>query len=98
MLKPISLHASSQSGKLAELRAKTDRDLAVLLGRELERGFQQAAQCEYAEAEAAHARVAGLLPSLRALRPQEFSSLQIRLDELRAYLEEAAFAGNRLAS
>ena len=98
MLKPISTEAFPPGGKLAELRAKTDRDLAALLRRELEQGFRHATQGEYAEAEAAYARIAGLLPFLRALRPQEFNSLQIGLDELRAHLEEVAFACDRLAS
>ena len=75
--------------KLEELRAKTDQDVSVLLRRALEEGFQLASQGEYAGAETAHARVAGLL---RVIDGEEIHPLRERLQELRAYLDEVAFA------
>ena len=85
-------------GKLAELRAKTDRDLAALLRRTLERGFELANHAEFADAEAAYARIAWLLPLASGLGSPEFTSLRARLHELRAYLDEMTLAGAGLAS
>lgn len=84
--------------KLTELRAKTDRDLAVLLRRTLEHGFELGSQAEYAEAAAVYARAAQLLPLATGVPSPEFTRLRTRLQQLRAYLDEVAFSAGCLAS
>ena len=78
--------------KRAELRARTDRDLAVLLRRTLEFGFERVAQSEYADAEAAYAQASRLLRLTGGLQAPEFTSLQTRLHDLRVYLDEVELA------
>jgi len=74
-------------GKLADLRAKTDRDLEVLLGRILERACHAASLSRFADAEAAYGRAERLLPLLKGVRPTEFDSLESRVRKLRAHLD-----------
>ncbi|MBZ5577637.1 MAG: hypothetical protein LAP40_13835 [Acidobacteriia bacterium] len=85
-------------GKLAGLRARTDRDLAALLHRMLDRGFALASQAEYPDAEAVYARIARLLPLASSVETPEFTTLRPRLHDLRAYLDEVTLAGACLAS
>ena len=90
-LQPETIQAGQ---KLAELRSKTDRDLAALLRRALERGFQLAGQAEYAEAEAVYARAAALLPLVTLLPPWEFAALCDLIRDLRAHIDELACAAS----
>ena len=74
-------------GKLADLRAKTDRDLEVLLGRMLERAFHAARLSRFTDAEVAYARAERLLPLLKGFPPTEFASLESGVRELRRHLD-----------
>jgi len=99
----MSKHTSSVESltagrKLGELRAKTDRDVAILLGRALDHGFQAISQADYAHAEAVYAGAAQLLPLVSGLPPWECAPLRTRLRALRAALDEAVMANACLAS
>jgi hypothetical protein len=87
----------ADGGKLADLRAKTDRDLEILLGRMLERALHAASLSRFADAEAAYARGERLLPLLKGLPPTEFNSLESRVRELRAHLDSVTRDAWRVA-
>ena len=84
-------------GKLADLRAKSDRDLELLLGRMLERAFRAASLSRFADAEAAYARAERLLPLLKGFPPAEFASLESGVRELRRHLDSIARDAWRVA-
>lgn len=86
------------AGKLEELRAKTDRDLAFLLRRASDRALWLVQQNDFENAEALYARASTFLPLLQAVAPQEMTSLRNKLSDLRYQLDEAACADTRLAS
>lgn len=88
----------AKAGKLADLRAKTDRDLAFLLRRASERGFSLVQQNDCEGAEAVYARAHTLLSLLKGLAPQEVTLLRSRFQDLRLQLDEAGCADARLAS
>lgn len=88
----------AQAGKLAELRAKTDRDLALLLHRASERGLSLVQQDDCEGAEALYSRTAALLSLLKTTAPQEMTRLRSRLEDLRLQLDEAGRTDARLAS
>jgi hypothetical protein len=88
----------AKASKLADLRAKTDRDLAFLLHRASERGFWLVQRNDCEEAEAVYARSSALLPLLKELAPQELTTLRSRFQDLRLQLDEAGCADARLAS
>ncbi|HEY1241019.1 MAG TPA: hypothetical protein VGF16_10700 [Bryobacteraceae bacterium] len=75
--------------KLAQLRAKTDRDLGVLLRSLIERAFRALGREEYAEADAAYAQAAKLLPLANDLSGQDSEALRNQLDELRGALDKS---------
>lgn len=83
---------SSTRQKLAELRMRTDADLAALLRRAIERSFHALDRGDYSEAEAGCAKLDVLLPLLPSLRSGEFRTLWSKLDALRAELNKAAAA------
>jgi hypothetical protein len=99
MLTRMSLETlAAPETKLAELRARTDRDLTALFRKELQRGLQLAAQCDCAAAELAHARAERLLSLLRGFQPADLRSFEGGLAELRARIEETALSCAGLAS
>jgi hypothetical protein len=83
----------SQKHKLEVLRAKTDRDLLLLVRRELERGLTLADVATtkrsplYAQAERVYENVKAWLPRISGLEPQEQWELELRLRQLYAVLE-----------
>jgi len=79
--------------KLTELRARTDRDLVMLVKRELDRAQAIAltdcgAPVSLVLAEAAYAGAKSLLPVIEANR--ERAALATRLREVRASLDQAS--------
>ena len=83
---------SGNTRKLAVLRARTDRDILVLVQRELDRGFalvETAAtggSTSIAKAEAAYATATSLLLRIPVLSQGERSDLDRKLNDLRARL------------
>ena len=76
--------------KLAQLRAKTDRDLAVLLRSLMESSFRALHRDDYAEADAGYAQAAKLLPLTHCLSGRDSGALGNQLAELRAELDKTA--------
>ena len=76
--------------KLEQLRAKTDRDLAVLLRTLMERSFRALHRDDYAEADAGYAQAAKLLPLTQGLSGQDSGALRNQLADLRAELDKTA--------
>ena len=87
--------------KLAELRARTDRDLAMILSSELDRAIILAnlAGSEHSvfhsEAEAAYRRAKKLLSRTSAQDIRELAEVEAKLKELRMALDLAAGAMDR---
>jgi hypothetical protein len=83
----------SRESKLVELRRKTDRDLVVLVQRELNRGLTVAdvaatkGSPAYAQAERAYQMVKTCLPLISGLDQDERRDLELRLRELGAALD-----------
>jgi hypothetical protein len=76
---------TTQIAKLAALRAKTDRDLAILIECELSRALALASLAEAARAGekiAALLPIAGLSPARRAMLERRLEALHLRLDRL----------------
>ena len=78
------------AGKLAELRARTDRDLAGLLYRTVEHGFDRLREADYCRAEHAYAEALPLLSLVKEFPPRELAEIRARMNELRAQLDEMA--------
>jgi len=74
--------------KLAELRARTDRDLVRILNADLERGLALASVAATrhsvfrSQAEALHNRTRTLLPQLSGATSDELAELEAKLKEL----------------
>jgi hypothetical protein len=83
----------SNEAKLAMLRAKTDRELLILIRKDLDRGLALANVAAakgspvHAEAEEAIDRAKALLPTIPNLRQRAWSGLEVLLEELRATLD-----------
>ena len=83
----------SKQAKLVQLRSKTDRDLLILMRRELDRGLALADVATsnqsqlYAQAERAYATAASMLPRIAGLNPSERRELEGTLKELRETLD-----------
>ena len=69
--------------KLAELRAKTDRQLVILIRSTLDEGLRSRA-----EAEKAYSEVRALLPTVRDVTEAERRRLEAMLARLRGLLAE----------
>jgi hypothetical protein len=86
---------TSDISKLEELRAKTDRELLMLVSRELERGLALArvaagqGSAMHLQAEAALAEVRILLPKLAGLNGEMREKLESKVRELRRELDAA---------
>jgi hypothetical protein len=72
-----------RESKLAELRAKTDRQLVILIRIALDDG-----RASGVAAERAYAEARALLPTVRDLAEAERSRLESKLARLRGFLEE----------
>jgi len=92
MARSIS-NALPEGGKLAALRARTDRDLGRLALHAVEAGLQRARESAYEDAEAIYYRVAPLLPLLTHLPGAEAGAARRQAAELRSELDQAALAG-----
>jgi hypothetical protein len=79
--------------KLAELRARTDRDLLRILNADLDRSLALASVAATGhsvfrfQAEAMYKRAKTLLPKLSGLTPDELAGLQAKLKELAMALD-----------
>ena len=71
---------------LPELRGRTDRELVILVAREIERSQKLARQGAIAEAEAIYLQAKVLLRIARTSDPQR-SQMEARLDQTRAAIE-----------
>ncbi len=71
---------TSESTTFASLRAKTDRELAAIIGHQLERGLRSQ---HPSEAEQALQQAARLLPTIYELPLPERAQLESQLAELR---------------
>ena len=77
-----------KTGRLAGLRAKTDRDLLTLIGRTLDRGLEWAGAPEsYSLAEEAYSQASQLLPALDGVAHAHRQQLETKLAELRGQLQ-----------
>ncbi len=81
---------SNTQAKLAQLRAKTDRDLAVLLRSLMESSLRALHRDDYAEADAGYTQAAKLLPLTHGFSGQDTGALKDALAELRAELDKTA--------
>lgn len=72
-----------RNSKLAELRAKTDRQLVILIRNTLDEGLRSRA-----EAERAYSEVRVLLPTVRYVTDAERRHLESKLARLRQLLDE----------
>ena len=77
-----------RNSKLAELRAKTDRQLVVLIRSILDDGLTSRA-----EAERAYAEIRSLLPAVRDVTEAERRRLESKLVRLRGPLDERSAHG-----
>jgi hypothetical protein len=72
-----------RKSKLAQLRAKTDRELVILIQSTLEDGLRSRG-----EAERAYSEVRALLPTVREVTEAERRRLELELARLRGLLDE----------
>ena len=71
---------------LRELRRKTDRELVILAGREIERSLKLVSLGAIADAEATYLQARVLMRIVRAPDPQR-SEMEARLDQTRAAID-----------
>jgi len=82
--------------KLGELRARTDRQLLLVIMRELERALPMATTAAskesplYARAEKAYLKVKPLVSKVEAVTDEQKSALERKLTEIQAALAKAA--------
>jgi hypothetical protein len=84
------LSSMSKEAKLAELRAKTDVDLARYVTNELNLGIHLASQSNHGSrgrAEETYAEIARLLPVIHDLGESERRQLEAQLQRLREILD-----------
>jgi len=84
--------------QLAELRAKTDRDLEDLFERRIGRSVEALSRGDRAQAESDYTEATTLLVLARRLPEPAFRALWLQLTELRADLDEYSHACELLAS
>ena len=88
--------STPKPSKLAELRAKTDQQLLLVIQRELDRALPMAKAAAskesplYIRAEKAFARVKPLLSKVEAVSDQERSDLEAKVKEFDMALKRAA--------
>jgi hypothetical protein len=86
---------SDRTRKLVSIRHRTDHDLMVLVGRELDRGFallDAATRTSplFAKAEKAHDMARAILPRISDLSEGDRLRLESRLKELHSRLDQVA--------
>jgi hypothetical protein len=79
----------TSTSQLAELRARTDRELAQYVRHRLELGLRLASAQSWREAEAAYAESTHLLPVVYGLDESDQRLLQAELRHLRDMLDSA---------
>jgi uncharacterized protein len=82
-----------RKSKLAELRAKTDRQLVILIRTRLDEGLRSARACAEEtceEAQRAYSEALALLPTVRAMTEAERRPLEWKLARLRELLRARA--------
>ena len=79
----------SNTAKLAELRARTDRELLILIERELDRAMTLA---DVAEAEKAYRKAVTLLPEAPDMRQEDRALIEAAMNELRRKLNQVPAA------
>jgi len=88
----------SNNAKLAELRARTDQELLVLIQRELDRALTLAdasgnrESAFYGEAEKAYRKVVTLLPKVPDMRQGDRARIEGTVKELRFRLDQVPAA------
>ena len=85
------MNTASAPSALQRLRAKTDRQLAVLLRRELKRGLALANESRHSDASHSY-DTAELLMAMAELSPQDRTLLQQELEQLRDALPGRAMS------
>ena len=91
----------SSASKLIELRRKTDRELPVMIQRELERGLTLASVAAtmrsplHTKADRIYSKMKTLLLAVDGVDHAERSRLELKLQELRAALDRAPAGGVR---
>ena len=75
--------------KLAELRAKTDRQLIFVIARRLEAGLEHANQGSKMQARSAQREVRSLMPLVDRIPAPEKHRLETKLARLEAVLRES---------
>ena len=81
------MHTATVRRSLAQLRAKTNRELGILAHRQIDRALYLASRAHYQAAEGGFAAAAGLM-AVAELTSAERVRLEDRLAELRAILEQ----------
>ena len=76
--------------KLAELRAKTDRQLAVVIGRRLDVALRYSRRALHPQAIHAHGEARKLMTLVRSIGPGERGLLESKLARVEAILEESS--------
>jgi len=83
------MNTRTESSKLFELRAKTDRQLVVFITNRLDSGLRLAGREAYrAEAERIYEEVSALLPWVRDITKAERRLLESKLAQLREVLDD----------
>ena len=92
-----SNHSASDMNysKLAELRAKTDRQLITVIARRLDAGIDHARRGLQTQARSAHREVRTLLPLVNGITMIEKRRLESKLTRLENVMQESA-AGMRI--
>jgi hypothetical protein len=89
----------SESSKLVELRAKTDRQLVAIITNRLEKGLNLAqTDLSRARAREAYAEARKLLPWVSNLNRSERRHLEEKLERLRQHLNAGASAATACAA
>ena len=85
------MHTAQTPLSLPELRSRTDRELVILVGKEIERSLKFAGCGAITEAEAAHLQAKVLLRVAGTPDPQR-SEMEARLDHARAAIDRGRSA------
>jgi len=84
------MSSGRQYGKLEQLRAKTDQQLLILIGAELERALESEARGDSSRAARAYVEATRVLPLLQNISWEERARLGARLDAVRDRISEEA--------
>ena len=84
------MSSGRQYGKLEQLRAKTDQQLLILIGAELDRALASEARGDSSRAARAYVEATRVLPLLQNISWEERARLGARLDAVRDRISEEA--------